>query len=261
MSANPLPKPVKSFHAGKLPVEVYATNEELGIAAAARVAPLIVDAIRRNGECRIILATGNSQFSFAKALVTHRDIDWSKVVCFHMDEYVGISATHSASFRLWMKQRIESILHPKAFHYVEGDNPDTEAEVERYSRLLTERPIDITCLGIGENGHLAFNDPPVADFNDPQVVKVVELEESCKLQQVGEGHFPDIASVPTHAITLTIPTLLSAGHVFAMVPEARKATAVYNTVHAEISTAVPSTILRTQPHALLYLDADSAARL
>src|SRR5690606_8504994 len=104
--------------------EVYATNEELGIAAAARVAPLIVDAIRRNGECRIILTTGNSQFSFAKALVTHRDIDWSKVVCFHMDEYVGISATHSASFRLWMKQRIESILHPKAFHYVEGDNPD-----------------------------------------------------------------------------------------------------------------------------------------
>ncbi len=261
MSADLLPEPVRSFQAEELPIEVYATNEALGIAAAARVAPLIEEAIRESGECRIILATGNSQFSFAKALASYANIDWNRVVCFHMDEYVGISADHPASFRLWMKQRIESILHPRMFHYIAGDSADVTAEVERYSHLLTEKPIDITCMGIGENGHLAFNDPPVADFNDPAVVKVVELEDSCKRQQVGEGHFPDIASVPKHAITLTIPTLLSAKRVFVIVPEARKAEAAYNTVHARISTAVPSSILRKHPHARLYLDTDSASRL
>lgn len=261
MSSDKLPKPIKAFHADKLPVEIYATNEEMGIAAAARVAPLIVEAIEKNGECRMILATGNSQFSFVQALTAHKEIDWSKVTAFHMDEYVGISADHSASFRKWMKERVESAVNPKAFHYINGDNPNPESEAERYARLLTERPIDITCMGIGENGHLAFNDPPVADFNDTKVVKIVELEDTCKQQQVGEGHFPNLDAVPTHAITLTIPTLLSAKHVFNMVPEARKAEAVYNTVHSEISTKVPSTILRTQTHAVLFLDADSGARV
>jgi len=261
MSNGSIPTPIKSFHAEQLPVEVYASNQEMGQAAAARVAPLIIEAIQSKGECRIILATGNSQFTFTEALTANPAIDWSKVTCFHMDEYVGVPASHSASFRLWMRERVEDVVHPKVFHYINGDATDPEAECERYAGLLSEKPIDITCMGIGENGHLAFNDPPVADFNDPKVAKIVELEESCKQQQVGEGHFPDLNAVPTHAISLTIPTLLSAKHVFNMVPEARKAEAVYHTVHSPVSTKVPSTILRTQPHAFLFLDSESGARV
>jgi glucosamine-6-phosphate deaminase len=256
-----LPKPDKTFNAEQLAVEIYADAVGMGRAAAAAVAPVIKKAIDEKGEARVILATGNSQFSFIEALVNEHDIPWDKVTGFHMDEYVGIDENHPASFRRWMKERVVATAHPKAFNFLQGDAPDPEAECERYASLLKEKPIDVTCMGIGENGHVAFNDPPVADFNDPKTVKVVDLDEACKKQQVGEGHFPSMDSVPTQALSLTIPTLLSAGNVFVMVPDSRKSEAVYNAINGPIATSCPASILRQQAHARLYLDKAAAERL
>jgi glucosamine-6-phosphate deaminase len=178
-----------------------------------------------------------------------------------MDEYVGIGANHPASFRRYLRARLVERVPFAAFHFLEGDAIDVDAECERYSALLRDHPLDLCCLGIGENGHLAFNDPPVADFEDALDVKVVELDEACRRQQVGEGHFPDIPAVPTHAITVTIPALLRASSVLAIVPEARKAEPVRRALEGPISTACPATILRRQAHATLYLDVDSASGL
>lgn len=146
-------------------------------------------------------------------------------------------------------------------HYVNGDAADIEAEVRRYSELLEAHPVDVACIGIGENGHIAFNDPPVADFNDTKLVKVVELDEGCRKQQLGEGWFPTFDDVPTHALTLTIPAIMGCKHISCVVPNERKAEAVYNTINAEISTTCPATILRTHPDTILYLDQGSAAKL
>jgi glucosamine-6-phosphate deaminase len=237
---------------------VHVANElaEMARTAAADAASVI----RQAGEASVMLATGNSQLAFLDALAKE-DLDWSRVTCFHMDEYVGIGADHPASFRRYMRERVEDRLRPAAFHYVEGDAPDPEAECERYAALLRRQPLDLCCLGIGENGHLAFNDPPVADFDDPLDVKVVALDAACRRQQVGEGHFRTVDDVPTHAITVTIPALLRARAVLAVVPEARKAAPVRDALLGPVSTACPASILRTQAHARLYLDRESAALL
>ncbi len=256
-----LPNPEKTFQAEQLSVEIYRDAAEMGRAAAAAVAPVIRKAVEENGEARVILATGNSQFSFIEALVGEHEIPWDKVTGFHMDEYVGIDENHPASFRRWMRERVVEKAKPGAFHFLRGDAPDPEAEAERYAALLKEKPIDVTCMGIGENGHVAFNDPPVADFEDPKTVKVVELDEACKKQQVGEGHFPSLDDVPRQALSLTIPTLLSAGKLFVMVPDSRKAEAVYNAIHGPVATSCPASILRRQAHARLYLDRAAAEKL
>lgn len=256
-----LPKPESTFSSDELSVEIYEDTAAMGRAAAAAVAPVIRKAVDEKGEARVILATGNSQFSFIEALVGEHNLPWDKITGFHMDEYVGIDEDHPASFRRWMKERVVATAKPREFHFLKGDAPDPEAECERYAALLTEKPIDVTCMGIGENGHLAFNDPPVADFNDPKTVKVVELDEACKKQQVGEGHFPSMDSVPTRALSLTIPTLLSAERVFVMVPDSRKADAVANALKGPVSTACPASILRQQSHARLYLDIPAAEKL
>ena len=168
---------------------------------------------------------------------------------------------HPASFRRYMRERVASRLPLKEFHYLEGDTADADAEARRYEALLRAHPLDLCCCGIGENGHLAFNDPPVADFADPRDVKVVPLELASRRQQVGEGHFATLDDVPTHAITVTIPALLRAGSVLVIVPEARKAQPVHDALYGAISTACPSSILRRYPNATLYLDAESSARL
>jgi len=209
----------------------------------------------------VMLATGNSQLDFLAVLVTYTDIDWSRVTAFHMDEYVGLPPTHSASFQKYMRERVAARLPFRAFHYLQGDTGDAQAEADRYAALLHAHPLDLTCCGIGENGHLAFNDPPVADFEDPVAVKIVALEPASRRQQVAEGHFPTIDDVPTHAITVTIPALLRAARVLAIVPEARKAVPVRDALEGPISTACPASYLRTQPHATLYLDAESASLL
>lgn len=251
----------REFRAGEMQAYVFASEQELGAAAAEHTARVLTDAVRRKGSARVIFATGNSQLGFVRMLRDRQEVPWERITAFHMDEYVGISADHPASFRGWIQARIEEALRPRAVNYLVGDVGDLAAECRRYEELLRESPIDLVCLGIGENGHIAFNDPPVADFNDPLWVKVVELDEACRLQQVGEGHFAGLDDVPTHAITLTVPALLAPGALQVVVPERRKAEAVRATVNEPISTACPSTVLREQPHATLFLDAESASLL
>jgi glucosamine-6-phosphate deaminase len=258
---SPSPSATRAFSAGSLRVEVYRSNAEMGRAAAAQVAARLGQALAGGKIARFIMATGNSQISYTASLLQDFGLPWDRIECFHMDEYVGMDANHPASFRRWMRERVESVVHPRAFHYIRGDAPDPQAECARYAALLQAAPIDVISLGIGENGHIAFNDPPVADFNDPKAVKIVPLDDTCKRQQVGEGHFPDLASVPTHAISLTIPTLLAPAAIFCLVPESRKAAAVRDTLEGPIATSCPASILRRSSRARLFLDADSAALL
>jgi glucosamine-6-phosphate deaminase len=248
---------VRDWRVEALTVRVYPSIGALAVGAARDCAQLLRTAIHERGHANLMLATGTSQLVFLAELVKEDGIDWSRVTGFHMDEYVGLPASHPASFERYMRERVAAHLPFGAFHYVHGSAPDPEAEAARYAGLLLDHPVDICCLGIGENGHLAFNDPPVADFEDPLIVKVVELDDRCKLQQVGEGHF----DVPPQAITVTIPGLLRARHTLAIVPEARKADPVRAALEGPVTTAVPASILQRAPHAVLYLDEDSAAAL
>lgn len=252
---------LKSFQAGALRVHVFPTTAAMAAEAARKAQAALANAITERGSAAAILATGNSQLQFLDALVKAGGVDWPRVTLFHMDEYLGLSADHSASFRRYMRERVESKLKPKAFHYMEGDAMEPIAECERYEKLLRAQPIDLCCLGIGENGHLAFNDPPVADFEDPRWLKIVKLDESCRAQQAGEGHFPNINAVPQYALTLTIPALCSAKCMLCIVPEKRKAQAVCDSLNGPISTKCPGSFLRQQAHCTLFLDADSASLL
>jgi glucosamine-6-phosphate deaminase len=243
----------------QLSVRIFDDVLALARAAAADAADALRTAIDERGDANVMLATGNSQLVFLAQLVTCADVDWGRVTAFHMDEYVGLPPTHSASFQRYMRERVAAKLAVKEFHYLRGDTGDAEAEARRYADLLRTHPLDLCCCGIGENGHLAFNDPPVAEFDDLLDVKVVALEGASRRQQVAEGHFAAIDDVPTHAITVTIPALLRAARVLAIVPEARKAASVRAALEGPISTACPASYLRTQPQATLYLDAESAA--
>jgi glucosamine-6-phosphate deaminase len=242
-------------------VRIADSLDALARDAAETAAEAIQASIALRGGANVMLATGDSQLAFLAALAAMPDIDWSRVVGFHMDEYVGMPDDHAASFVRYMRERVVARVHPGEFHYLRGDARDAEAECARYAALLAAHPLDLCCLGIGENGHLAFNDPPVADFEDPQAVKVVDLDDACKRQQVGEGHFPSADAVPPQAMTVTIPALLSARAVLAVVPEARKAVAVRDALEGPISTACPASILQRTPHAIVLLDQDSAALL
>jgi glucosamine-6-phosphate deaminase len=242
-------------------VYVHRDVEALGRAAADTAAAVIGRAVAERGVAHAMFATGNSQLAFVDALVhATPDVPWSDVVVFHMDEYVGAGPDHPAGFQRWIRERIVEPVRPRAAHYLDG-RAEPGAEAERYADLLRRHPLDLCCLGIGENGHLAFNDPPVADFDDPLAVKVVELEAACRRQQVNEGHFPTLADVPTEAVTVTIPALLAATTVLAIVPEARKAEPVRLALTGPVSTACPASVLRTHRNVALHLDAGSAGRL
>lgn len=256
-----IPQPLRQFRAGRAKVEIYASKLDLGRSAAARGAEILHEAIARQNRARIIVATGNSQLEVSSALVESPNVDWTRVEVFHMDEYLGLPAEHPASFRRWVKERIVDVVRPGAAHYLEGDAADWEAECRRYAALLMQAPIDVCFLGIGENGHIAFNDPHEADFNDPQVVKRVVLDERCRKQQVGEGHFPSLDAVPEYALTLTCPALMSARHLVCCVPDLRKADAVRDALEGPVSVACPGSILKTHPEATIYLDPGSASKL
>lgn len=206
-------------YAGDTHMEIFPTDQAMGEAAAAYAATFLRNTLEARGEANIAIATGNSQLSFFAALRQQENIDWSRVRVFHLDEYVGITASHPASFRAFLTREFVTPLQPKYFHGIEGDGEDIHQVLSAYTTLLEAHPLDLCCMGIGENGHLAFNDPPYADFADPEMIKQVKLDEASRHQQVGEGHFPSIDTVPTHALTLTIPTLLSATSVLVMVPE------------------------------------------
>ncbi len=245
----------------KLRVRIFADQPSLAAHAAKEAAAILQRTVAERGQANFMMATGNAGLLFLAALRQEKTVDWAKVNLFHMDEYKGIAATHPASFRLFIHKNFSDWIKLKAAYYIEGDAPDTAAEVRRYTDLLEAHPIDLCHCGIGENGHLAFNDPPVADFNDPFVVKVVELDHGCRQQQVGEGHFPDLAAVPTHALSVTIPGLLKAKRLVCVVPEKRKAQAVHDALLGPIAVSCPSSILRKQAHVVLYLDSQSASLL
>ncbi|SHJ96336.1 glucosamine-6-phosphate deaminase [Pseudozobellia thermophila] len=243
-----------------IPVGIYNNPKEMGKAAADFVERTLKEAIAQKGGANLILATGSSQFTFLESL-KERDIDWKKITVFHLDEYKGISNQHPASFRKYLKERILDEVAPKKTYYLNGDAEDLEQEMLYYTNELKKHPIDLACIGIGENGHIAFNDPPVADFNDPKWVKLVTLDEACKKQQTGEGWFPTLDDVPDQALTLTITAILNCDTISCVVPDERKAEAVRNTLYHEISTDCPATILRTHPKTKIFLDNGSASKL
>jgi glucosamine-6-phosphate deaminase len=253
--------PIKTFEADSLPVRVYAGQTELSQDVARIAQRYLKDTLATRGTAAAILATGNSQIKFLEELIRLGGVDWSKITLFHMDEYLGISANHKASFRRYMRERVESRVKPRVFHYLEGDALQPIDECERYTKLLQAQPIDLCCLGVGENGHIAFNDPPVANFTDKRSVNIVALDEKCRLQQVGEGHFTGMDAVPQYALTLTIPMLCSAKKMLCIAPEKRKAQAVKDALQGPISTACPASILRRQAQCTLFVDQDSTSLL
>jgi len=240
---------ITEFQKENLKVKIYQESEEIATVAAEFVAARLDVAIKERGAANLILGTGASQLAFIKYLQKQK-IEWKKITVFHLDEYKGMPETHPASFRKYLKERILEKVQPKQVYYLNGDVPDVDAEALRYENLLKEHP-----------GHIAFNDPPVADFNDPKLVKVVELDEGCRKQQLGEGWFATMEDVPTHALSLTIPAIMRCKTISCLVPDERKAQAVYNALNWGITTECPATILRKHPNVVLFLDSGSASKL
>ncbi len=236
---------------------VIAQNPaDLGREAAQKGGNLINEAVRTRGSAHIILATGTSQFEMLKVLVK-LETDWSKVVAFHLDEYIGLSADHSASFRKYLKERFVDRVSPAEFHYINGE-ADPVHECRRLGELIHQYPIDVAFIGIGENGHLAFNDPP-ADFETEDPYIVVQLDMDCRKQQMGEGWFETLEDVPEKAISMSIRQIMKSKAIICSVPDKRKAEAVKKTLENPVSPDIPASILRQHPHAWLYLDRDSAS--
>lgn len=240
---------------------VSSTKAGLGHKAAAHAAQKLRVALQTQGSANLIVATGASQFEMLDALVREGDMQWDRVTVFHLDEYAGVSETHPASFRRYLRGRFIERLpqQPAAFHAVDAEG-DLEAECARLDALIAAVSIDVACIGIGENGHLAFNDPP-ADFETEKPFLVVELDEACRRQQLGEGWFPSLEEVPTRAISMSIAQIMKAKTLVVSVPDARKAAAVKNAVEGAVSNLVPASVLQSHPDATLYLDEASASLL
>jgi len=249
------------LEAGRLRVKVYGSRAEMGKGAAHEVAERIRDLLDKQDYVNIIFAAAPSQSEFLACLSEEPRIPWTRINAFHMDEYIGLDQTNPESFAYFLKEAIFDRVPFHAVYFLKGTADDLEAECNRYSRLLTQFPADIVCMGIGENGHVAFNDPHVADFNDPAAVKTVDLDRVSRQQQVHDGCFATLAEVPASALTLTVPSLLKARYVYCVVPGSHKAQAVYHTLNSETKEDYPSTALRNHPRAVLYLDEDSASQL
>lgn len=247
---------IKVEQVGSLKVELYGNRQLLGVAAGKAAAQNMRERLAKQQHIRMIFAAAPSQLEFLSTLVQEPGIDWSRVTAFHMDEYIGLEPKSEQSFSGFLSTHLFDIVKPGKVHLINGAG-EAKNECLRYRQLLLEEKIDIVCLGIGENGHIAFNDPPVADFGDKEAVKVVELEQVCRMQQVHDGCFLTLDAVPTHAITLTIPTLFSGESLFCVVPGMTKRQAVHQTLRGEITTACPATILRRHPNCTLYVDRDS----
>jgi glucosamine-6-phosphate deaminase len=252
---------VKHLQVDSLRVEIYPTREAAGAAAAQAAAEALRELGAARGAIGVVFATGASQFCTLEALTATEGLPWERVRGFHMDEYIGIAADHPASFRRYLRERLTSKVRMKEFFEIDGSEADPGRSAIEYADKLGEADPQLCLLGIGENGHLAFNDPDVADFNDTLDAKVVQLDELCRGQQLAEGWFPDLDAVPRAAITLTIPALMRIPRLIASVPGPRKAAIVRRVLTEPISTVCPATILRTHPAATIYLDADSAREL
>lgn len=240
-------------------LKVFDNKIQLGEAAARQVAESIKRAMRDRGRARIIAATGASQFEFLRALIEQHDIDWKKVEMFHLDEYVGLPVTHPASFRKYLMERLIEPSGIENYHLLDGEGDPREV-CDSTGQALASAPIDVAFVGIGENGHLAFNDPP-ADFLTDEPYIIVNLDEACRRQQVGEGWFADFSEVPTQAISMSIRQIMKANEIICIVPDARKAEAVRNCLSGEVSPSFPASVLQTHASTTIYLDHDSASLL
>ncbi|WP_437192384.1 glucosamine-6-phosphate deaminase [Planctomicrobium sp. SH527] len=233
---------------------------DLGQRAAAAGAAKLREALAQQGSANIIVATGASQFETLSALLKETDIDWTRVTAFHLDEYIGLPVTHPASFRKFLHERFVDLVPLKAFHEVQADAEDPYAECERLGELISRESIDVAFMGIGENAHIAFNDPP-ADFETEVPYLVVNLDEACRLQQLGEGWFPTLDDVPKQAISMSVRQILKSRNLICSVPDARKATAVKNSVEGPVTPEVPGSILQQHPAATLFIDPPAAQEL
>lgn len=251
---------MKEYKVDRLTVRILDSREAMGEAAAKDIHDRILALLTEKETINMIFAAAPSQNEALSALVKYDDIDWSRINAFHMDEYIGLT-DESKSFGRYLRDHIFGLVNFRSVNYIDFGAADHETECERYSKLLHDNPTDIVVMGIGENGHIAFNDPWVADFNDPKAVKVVKLDEVCRNQQVNDGCFDTLESVPKAAVTLTCPTLAAAAYQFCVVPAKTKANAVKRTLEGKINADCPATILRTLPAAALYLDPDSAVLL
>ena len=241
-------------------IKVLDSRLSMGEAAGKAVETKITELLAKKEEIRIIFAAAPSQNEFLAYLRRSSVIPWDKVTAFHMDEYIGLSKDHEALFSNFLKKNLFDTVNFKNVHLLDG-NSDPIQECKRYGELLAVKPIDLVCLGIGENGHIAFNDPPVADFNDPEWVKLIPLDEACRRQQLGEGWFATLEDVPKRALTLTIPAIMDCKTISCVVPDQRKAQAVHDTLYSTIGTDCPATILRRHPDIRLFLDAASASKI
>jgi glucosamine-6-phosphate deaminase len=251
--------PIQSFNADRLLVNVYPTRDAMGMAAAKDAAEQIQQLLDTKEFVNIIFAAAPSQNEMLFHLSSHQDIDWGRINAFHMDEYVGLSDNAPQRFGHFLDQAIFGKLPFHDVHYINGNASNPEEECSSYAALLEANPVDIVCMGIGENTHIAFNDPHVADLNDPLMVKLVDLDEVSRMQQVHDGCFAAFEDVPRMAITLTVPALLKAASIFCVVPGINKAQAVYHTINSPVSALYPSTALRQHEQASLYLDVNSAS--
>ena len=252
---------MKAFEKDKLKVEIYDTRAEMGNAAARDIKAKIAQLLAEKREINMIFAAAPSQNEVLAALADDGQIEWNRVNAYHMDEYIGLSADAPQGFGNFLKAHIFGRAPFKSVHYIDCTASDPEKEAARYEKLLGDNPPDVVVMGIGENGHIAFNDPPVADFKDARGAKVVKLDEVCRNQQVHDGCFARLEEVPKYAITLTVPTLVSAPWLFCIVPAKTKANAVKECLTGEIGEHCPASILRLQENAVLYLDKDSASLL
>ena len=241
-------------------LSISPTKDAMAQAAANKAANLLRSAIARNGSATFVAATGASQFEFLEKLTTAPGIDWSHTTMFHLDEYIGIPVTHPASFRKYLSERLVDVVHPRAVYLVDGEAPDPLAECARLNALIAAHSVDVAFVGIGENGHLAFNDPP-ADFEIEDPYIVVDLDEACRRQQLGEGWFPSFADVPNQAISMSIQQIIKAKAIVCTVPDERKAQAIHDCFTGDVSPEHPASILRMHEDAFVYLDIDSASLL
>ncbi len=249
---------MKEFKVDNLIVKIMDSRKEMGEVSACDIKNKIKELLSIKPEINMIFAAAPSQNDVLKSLVEDKTIEWHRVNAYHMDEYIGLDKNAPQGFGNFLKEHIFGLVPFKSVNYIDVSTTNPEYESERYAKLLQDNPTDIVIMGIGENGHIAFNDPAVADFSDKKWVKPVKLDEKCRQQQVNDGCFENISDVPTHAMTLTVPTLIKTPYLFCIVPAKTKAKAVYETLNGNIDEHCPASILRNQPNAILYLDADSS---
>ena len=252
---------IKDFTTGKLRVRVFETRQKMGECAGAEAAACMKKLLSEKEEINVIFAAAPSQNETLATLCADKDIDWSRINAFHMDEYIGLEETHPASFRNFLRRSIFDRFPFKTVNLINGNAESIDEEIARYTKLMNDHPADICILGVGENGHIAFNDPWVADFDDPAVIKAVTLDERCRIQQVNDGCFQQLSDVPTKALTVTIPGLCRAKYMYCSVPAATKAEAIGNMLSGEVTVDCPASILTRHENAFLYTDRDAAARI